>query len=190
MILEAGERIAYTVTWLAMASPPAPAPPDGGLALVEATDPPPAWFLYLYREVGQDWEWTDWLGRSPAEVAAFVGDPEVTITTLLVDGWPGGFFMLDTREPAVCDLAYFGLVPQAIGRGLGRRLLAAAVRRGWARPGVLRMTVNTNSLDHPRAMGLYRDAGFVAVRSTRASRVLSRPRAVPDGPESPDGAES
>lgn len=186
MILAAGARIACTITWLEMTRPPAAPPPpvpEGPLALVEARNPPPAWFLYLYREVGADWEWTDWLARSPAEVAAFVGDPAVTIATLLVDGWPGGFFMLDRREPGVCDLAYFGLVPQAIGRGLGRWLLATAVARGWDRPGVQRMTVNTNSLDHPRAMGLYRDAGFVPVRSARVNRVLARPRPVGEGAE-------
>jgi hypothetical protein len=34
-------------------------------------------------------------------------------------GWPQGFFMLDRREAGICDLAYFGLVPEAVGAGWG-----------------------------------------------------------------------
>ena len=39
-----------------------------------------------------------------------------------------------------------------------------------------RVTVNTNSLDHPRALPLYQKAGFVPVRRETRSRVLTRDR--------------
>jgi len=164
----AAEPDTYTVTFLEMAAPPAAPPPPLPLgphvAVLKATEPPVAWFLYLYREVGRDWEWTDWLERPRADLEAFVADPEVTVHTMMLEGWPGGFFMLDTRAPGVCDLAFFGLVPQAIGRGLGRWLLGTAIRAGWERPGVARLTVNTCTLDHPAALGLYQRMGFVPVR--------------------------
>jgi GNAT superfamily N-acetyltransferase len=67
-------------------------------------------------------------------------------------GWPQGFFLLDWRSAGRCDLAYFGLVPQAVGRGLGSWLLQSAILTGWARDGVEKMTVNTCTLDHPRAL--------------------------------------
>ena len=38
------------------------------------------------------------------------------------------------------------------------------------------VTVNTNSLDHPRALPLYQKAGFVPVRRETHRRVLSRDR--------------
>jgi hypothetical protein len=44
----------------------------------------------------------------------------------------------------------------------------------WDRPGTDRVTVNTNSLDHPRALKLYQRAGFEPVRRETRSRVLSR----------------
>ena len=97
-----------------------------------AKAPPADYFLYLYRAVGAEYEWTDWLARPVAEAEAFVRDPTVSLRTMLLDGWPGGFFMFDTRADGVCDLAYFGLVPQAIGRGLGPWLLAGAQYRGLA----------------------------------------------------------
>ena len=180
--LEPGESVDYVVTYLEMTTrPSAPVPPVPAgqiVALVKADGPPADYFLYLYGQVGHDYEWTDWLRRDRTELEAFVGDPKVELFTLLVEGWPGGFFMLDTREDGNCDLAYFGLVPQAIGRGIGRWLLGAAVHMGWDRPGVDRMTVNTNTLDHPRALALYQKAGFSPVRREEARRVLSRPREV------------
>ena len=81
------------------------------------------------------------------------------------------FFLLDTREAGCCDLGYFGLVPEAIGRGLGRFLLETAVHAAWDLPGVERLTVNTCSLDHPRALPLYQRAGFVPVRREERSRI-------------------
>lgn len=180
--LRAGERIEYQVTYLEMTAPPGgplpPLPLASETALIGAEAPPADYFLYLYSTVGAKWEWTDWLERPIEEVEAFVGDPQVSLYTLMLDGWPGGFFVLDTREAGVCDLAYFGLVEQATGRGLGPWLLGTAVRMGWQRPGVRRLTVNTCTLDHPAALGLYQRLGFRPVARESRSRVLSRSRVV------------
>ncbi len=139
-VRQPGEEISYVVTWLEMAArPSSPIPPTPAgplLALIRAEGAPAHYFLYLYRAVGADFEWTDWLERGEDEVRAFVDDAKVELFTLFVDGWPGGFFVLDTREEGICDLAYFGLVPEARGRGLARWLLASAVHAGWDRPGV------------------------------------------------------
>lgn len=154
----------YTVTFLEMSAPPGTQPPPRplapGLALLQAASPPRWWFLHLYRSVGAGHEWTDWLRASPDALDAFLRDPDISLTTLMAWGWSAGFFVLDWRKPAVCDLAYFGLVPEAQGRGISRWLLSEAIRAGWARPGVARMTVQTNTLDHPRALPLYQQAGF------------------------------
>ncbi|MFK7942927.1 MAG: GNAT family N-acetyltransferase [Paracoccaceae bacterium] len=137
-----------------------------------------SYFLYLYSTVGGPYEWTDWLGAKPEEQQEFVHNPNVSLYTLLVDGWPGGFFMLDSSEPGTCDLAYFGLMPQAIGRGLGGWFLGAAIDTGWDRPGTDRMTVNTCTLDHPRALGLYQKMGFRPVGREHKTRNLTRARTI------------
>ncbi|MGF1501980.1 MAG: GNAT family N-acetyltransferase [Paracoccaceae bacterium] len=162
-----GTAESYTVTYLEMTrrpSAPPPLPSGARVALLKATDPPVDYFLYLYRQVGDGYLWTDWLNQPREAQEAFVADRQVGLFTMVLDGWPGGFFMLDTRQSGVCDLAYFGLVPQAIGRGLGHWLLATAVSTGWSLPGVARMTVNTCTLDHPRALPLYQKIGFRPIR--------------------------
>lgn len=187
--VQPGEKVEYTVTYLEMTerptAPPPPRPANLNTALLCAEDPPAEYFLYLYRAVGAEYEWTDWLEKPAEDVEAFVGHPETAIFTVMLDGYPGGFFMLDGSEPGTCDLAYFGLVPQAIGRGLGGWLLASALDAAWDRPGTERVTVNTNTLDHPRALGMYQRFGFSPVRRETHSRVLTRARMV----RSRDGAE-
>ncbi|MHA1528243.1 MAG: GNAT family N-acetyltransferase [Alphaproteobacteria bacterium] len=181
-LLKPGDTVRYTVTHLEMTARPAtpiPHVPTGStLALIAAENPPVEYFLYLYSAVGAAYEWTDWLKRSRQQQEAFVSDPQVEFFTLMVDGWPGGFFALDTRQAGTCDLAFFGLVPQAIGRGLSTWLLASAIHMGWDRAGVTRMTVSTNTLDHPRALALYQRVGFVPVRREGKRRKLTRAREV------------
>jgi GNAT superfamily N-acetyltransferase len=176
----AGERVEVTITHLRMEGrPPYPRPhvPVGPATALLAAERPPLWyFLDLYDAVGRDYEWTDQHVAPPDEVLAFLHDPAVCLYTLVRSGWPHGFFMLDGREPGVVNLSYFGLVPEAIGRGLGRFLIQTAVHAAWDRPGTQAMTVNTNSLDHPRALPLYQKAGFVPERRTTIERVLARDR--------------
>ena len=166
-------EVAVTITWLEMTERPGPAPalPVGaGVALLTAADPPVDYFLYLYRSIGAPWHWTDWLERSRTEQETFVTDPEVTLHSMMFEGWPGGLFMLDTRTDGVCDISYFGLAGAAQGQGLGRWLLGQAIATGWERPGVEKLTVNTCTLDHPAALGLYQRMGFVPVRRTEHLR--------------------
>jgi len=113
--------------------------------------------------------------RPRAELEAFLGSDRVELFSLILDGWPGGFFVLDCRAAGVCDLAYFGLVPEAVGRGLSGWFLGSAVHMGWDRPGVRKMTVNTNTLDHPRALALYQRQGFNPVRREKFTRPRTRP---------------
>jgi GNAT superfamily N-acetyltransferase len=176
----AGDRVEAVVTFLAMdARPGYPRPhlPLGPASALIAAERPPVWyFLDLYDAVGSEWEWTDRHAQPKDELEAFLHDPAVTLYTLVRAGWPHGFFLLDGRAPEVVDLCFFGLVPEAIGRGLGTFLLQTAVHAAWDRPGTTRLTVNTNTLDHPRALPLYQKAGFVPVRRETRARMLTRDR--------------
>ena len=179
--LKPGDEIEYVVTFLEMTerprTPPPSRPANLNTALLQAERPPVDYFLYLYATVGSQYEWTDWLAKPEGELQEFIHTNGVFLYTLMLDGWPGGFFLLDGSESGVCDLAYFGLVPQAIGRGLSRWLLGTAIETGWDLPGTELMTVNTNTLDHPRALPMYQRAGFRPVRRQTMTRVLTRERA-------------
>lgn len=161
-------RVEVTVTFLRMDRPPsdkAPALPPG-YDIVKAARPSVAFYRYLYNTVGADYVW--WLRRtmSDREIADLLIDPDVSIHTLYQGGEPAGFFELDGRNWPDMNLSYFGLMPRAVGTGVGYRFLRHAIETGWA-SGATGMTVNTCTADHPRALPTYIRCGFRPVRQAR-----------------------
>jgi hypothetical protein len=92
-------------------------------------------------------------------------------------GWPQGFFMLDWREAGICDLAYFGLVPEAVGAGLGGLAAADGACKGLGAGG---RDEDDGEYLHARpsrarwaSTGRW---GFVPVRTVDRTRILCRDR--------------
>lgn len=181
-IQKAGTELDYTITWLEMTERPDfdwPHLPAGAqVALLKAEKPPLWFFLSLYDAVGRDYAWEDIHQREHAEITAWLQSDQMSLYVLYGQGWPQGFFMLEELGEGVVDLAYFGLVPEAIGKGLGRWLLQFAILTAWDRAGTTRLTINTCTLDHPRALQSYQKSGFVAVRREERRRTLKRDRNV------------
>lgn len=165
-------KIRFTITHLEMTERPALSavhPPAGSkYALLRAEHPTVGFYRYLYNAVGGEWRW--WYRRqmTDADLAGILADDRVEVFVLYGDGAPAGYFELDRRgQPAAnggtIDLAYFGLMPQSVGRGVGRYLLHAAIEQAWSYAPE-RLTVNTNTMDHPRALPLYQKVGFAPYR--------------------------
>lgn len=151
-----------TITYLELLAPPARAPrplPDGA-AVVRARAPTAAFYRFLYREVGRRWGWTDRDRLSDDALEAAVGHADVYVRVLYRAGTPAGYAELDARRAGEVQVLYFGLMPHAIGAGLGTAFLDDTLEAAWALPGVGRVWVHTCTLDHPRALGVYRAAGF------------------------------
>ncbi|WP_430449718.1 GNAT family N-acetyltransferase [Rhodophyticola sp.] len=180
-LIPAGTEVSFITTYLEMRTRPdfdVPALPDD-TRLEQALRSPVWFFLAVYDAVGRDYEWRDRFQQEiddPDALRAFVESPDVEMWVAYRHGWPQGFFILDWTEPGECDLAYFGMVPEAVGHGLGGILLKAAIARAWAREDMKMMSVNTCELDHPRALALYQKHGFVPVDTETRTRVLHRDR--------------
>ena len=131
-------------------------PTDYQVVVVQS--PTVAFYRYLYDTVGADYVW--WLRRTMPddELAMLLRDPRVSIHVLYSGGQPAGFFELDGRGWPDVNLSYFGLMPHAIGAGVGFPFLRSAVDAAW-RLGPRGMTVNTCTADHPRALPTYLRAG-------------------------------
>lgn len=140
---------------------PSPHPPGGmRTALIRAEPPTVSFYRYLYDTVGADWTWVSRRLMDDAELRGHIADPKVEIYVLYVDGAPAGYGEIDRREGGgVVELAYFGLLPDFIGRGVGRYLLDTVVDIAWM-GSTSRLWVHTCDLDHPRAIGTYQKAGF------------------------------
>ncbi len=167
-LVEPAIRVAVDVTFLRMDQPPSsPAPglpEDAHVETVQGCTVP--FYRYLYNTVGQDYVW--WLRRSvsDAEIAGILADPAVSIHVLYRHGAPAGFYELERRAGAQTNIAYFGLLPHAVGQGMGAAFLRHAIDAGWSQ-GTRLLTVNTCTADHPRALPNYRAAGFIETRKVR-----------------------
>ncbi len=170
-------KLATVVTFLEMTArplrPKRPAPLDK-VALLRAEHCTLSFYRYLYNTVGERWLWEMRRRMSDRDLAANIQHPDVEIFVLYVAGVPAGYVELDRRTAGVADIAYFGLMPEFIGRGLGPWLLDWAIEAGWAGAGVERMTVNTCTFDHPKALLMYQRAGFVPVR--QVPKIIDDPR--------------
>ncbi len=162
------QQVTVDVTFLRMEAPPAETarPLPAGLRVDHALRCTVPFYRYLYDTVGEPWLW--WMRRtaSDSELAMLLAMPAVSVHVLVKDGEPAGFYELDRRSPQAVNLAYFGLMPWAIGMGLGRAFLRHAVDTAWA-AGRGAVTVNTCTADHPRALPAYVAAGFQRLRTQR-----------------------
>lgn len=160
-------EVATVVTSLEMlARPPLRPTPDVPLRLVAWERPALARYRALFRRVGEPWLWFSRLAMDDAQLTAIVHDPDVAIFAAVdAAGNEVGLVELDFRVAGTCELYFFGLVQAATGRGMGRWLIAHALRRAW-RADVARVWLRTCTLDHPRALDFYRAAGFVPYRRT------------------------
>lgn len=156
------QPIEVTVTFLEMTARPAHVPPlplNQPVALLQARDMPLHFYRYLLDRVGRRWKWERSLRLSDDELAAELAAPGRDVRVLYLDGAPAGFFDLKPQLPETVELAYFGLMEHALGRGLGRWFLGAAVAAAWDHK-PRRVDVQTCTLDHPAALSLYQKLGF------------------------------
>jgi GNAT superfamily N-acetyltransferase len=153
-------------TYLEMRTPDAlrSARIDGvGVRVEQLQRCPPSFWRYLYSEVGRRYHWIDRLEWTDAEVRAYLDDPDVSLWLMSVLGVPAGYFELRRDADGSVEIAYFGLLDEFTGRGLGAHLLSEAVRRAWA-AGAVRVWLHTSSLDHPAALPNYLKRGFEIYR--------------------------
>jgi GNAT superfamily N-acetyltransferase len=156
-------HVAAVTTSLEMTAPPTrSASPTGlappyELAVLERSELAP--YRDLFRKVGEAWLWSSRLIMPDADLRAILDDPHVDIFVLRHAGETVGLLELDFRQAGECELAFFGLVPPAIGKGLGRALMNEAIARAWMRP-IKRLWVHTCTFDHPGARAFYMRSGF------------------------------
>jgi GNAT superfamily N-acetyltransferase len=121
--------------------------------------PCPEFSRFLYTSVGGHWYWCDRLSWTYDQWLTYLNRPAVETWVAYVQGVPAGYIELEAQPQDQIEIAYFGLLPQFIGQGLGGRLLTVGTQRAWAM-GAHRVWVHTCSLDGPHALKNYRARGF------------------------------
>ncbi|MCV9998244.1 GNAT family N-acetyltransferase [Pararhizobium sp. YC-54] len=154
-------KVANVVTFLEMRQRPAETAGLPELPLTLARLGPHNLDIYrrLFRDIGEDWLWVSMLEIGDDEVRGILAHPSVETYALRDGGSDIGLVELDFRVPGECELVYFGLVKDAIGKGTGRFLMNQAIAKAFAQP-IERFWLHTCTFDHPSAAGFYQRSGF------------------------------
>jgi len=142
--------------------------PDIAVDIVHQVAPTAAQYLDLYDRVGRPWLWYERRLLADDTLTALINRPGHELHIARHDVALVGYFELYENE-----IVFFGLTPDYIGRRVGPWLLDRAIERGFAR-GAAKLVLNTNTVDHPRALDTYRKAGFRIVG--REQKELQDPR--------------
>ena len=125
----------------------------------------------LYFAVGEQWHWIDKRPWTDEQWKEYAAAPELRTFAAYYDDELVGYYELrresepDGRNGAV-EIAYFGLLPEYIGRGLGGALLTSAIEEAWSPDSIRgiapkRVWVHTCNRDHPQALANYQTRGMI-----------------------------
>jgi GNAT superfamily N-acetyltransferase len=165
-------EIPVVITYLEMTAQPSrptvPIPAGLKLALLRVEHPSIAFYRFLYHQVGAAWFWYERKQMTDEALAEIIASPKVELYVPYVAGAPAGYVEIDRRPTPDASIGYFGLMPGYFGLGLGWYLLNWAIDAAWT-GAPRRLIVDTCTLDHPRALQAYQQAGFRAYRQERRS---------------------
>jgi GNAT superfamily N-acetyltransferase len=132
----------------------------------------------LYQTVGGPWHWVDRNAWSDERLAAYLSRDTVSVWECTAGDASAGYFELELHSDGSAEIAYFGLAPEFIGRGIGKGLLTRAAEEAWAL-GPSRVWLHTCTLDSPRALPNYLARGFEPFR--QETYVVQLPERNPSG---------
>ncbi len=147
--------------------------PDVEALLLEAKRPAPELSAFFYRLIGASWHWTGKLAWTDDEWRAWVERPEHHLLSCWVDGVPAGYVEFEQQTDGSVEIAYFGLVSEFHGVGLGGWLLSQAIDFAWGLAGTKRVWLHTCSLDGPAALANYQARGFEIVEVETDNRSIA-----------------
>lgn len=114
----------------------------------------------LFRAIGAPWLWSSRLVIDEDKLSAILARDSTEVWVIRQGDRAIGLVELAFEDNGECELAYFGIVKEATGQGLGGPMMALAQSRAFARD-IKRFYVHTCNWDDPRALAFYQKAGFI-----------------------------
>jgi GNAT superfamily N-acetyltransferase len=153
-------------TSLERSTPPDPDtyPLPAGFKLVQPDPVDLSEFKRLFRTIGDPWLWFGRLLKSDEAIMSILTAPTTTLRYLVHPGGAlVGLFEAQQQKSEEGDdtleVSYFGLVPEATGKGLGPVLMENGLAAAHG-PHIRRIWLHTCTFDHPAALSFYRRMGF------------------------------
>ena len=121
----------------------------------------------LYFRVGEQWEWLDKRPWTEEQWKQYASAPHLRTFAAYYNDTLAGYYELRRDTEDGVEIAYFGLLPEFIGQGLGGALLTSAIEEAWSHHrGIApkRVWVHTCNCDHPQALANYQARGMVVYK--------------------------
>jgi GNAT superfamily N-acetyltransferase len=171
-------KIASVVTYLEMLARPPLADvsstvKQSGLHLRHVRNADLDWYRTLYRRVGAPWLWFSRLEMKDEQLAAVLHRPTTELFVCEREGREIGIAELDRSHSSDVEITSFALLPEEIGKGLGRPFMNQLLDRAWSNSAA-RVWLHTCTLDGPAALTFYIKCGFRHYK--RAIEVADDPR--------------
>jgi len=122
---------------------------------------------FFYKQIGKKHQWVDRLIWQENDWAKYTLNKKLESYSLKKDNELIGYFELIT-ESNNCEIAYFGILEEYIGKGLGGYLLSEAIKVGFKL--AKRVWVHTCSLDHFHAINNYKARGMKIFKTEELKR--------------------
>ncbi len=112
---------------------------------------------FFYKQIGKGHQWIDRLIWQDKDWLKYISNENLRTYILKKENDLVGYFELIFNNND-CEIAYFGILEEFIGKGYGGFLLSEALKIGFKRAN--RIWVHTCSLDHPNAIENYKSRGM------------------------------
>ena len=134
--------------------------------IVEKVNPPDFQLnKFFYKEIGKKHRWTDRLSWSDRKWIDYLKNAGVNTYILKQNEDLIGYFeQIFYKDELDCEVAYFGILEDYIGKQLGGYFLSEAIKISF-KIGSKRMWVHTCSLDHKNALKNYISRGMKIFKS-------------------------
>tara|TARA_B100000029_G_scaffold423108_1_gene430140 strand:+ start:672 stop:1181 length:510 start_codon:yes stop_codon:yes gene_type:complete len=120
---------------------------------------------FLYKQIGKKHRWIDRLEWNDQKWIEYVNNENVD-TYVLKDkeNLIGYFELIKQLDKKECEIGYFGILPEFIGKKYGGFLLSEAIREVFKK-NFKRVWLHTCSLDHKNALNNYISRGMKIFKS-------------------------
>ena len=139
--------------------------PFNGLNLEKVNPPDFQLNKFFYKEIGKKHNWMDRLVWDDKKWINYLENSRVNTYVLKYKkDFIGYFEQIFDKEKLDCEIAYFGILKEYIGKKLGGYLLSEAIKISF-NIGSKRIWVHTCSLDHKNALQNYLSRGMKVFKS-------------------------
>ncbi len=134
--------------------------------IIKIVDPPDFQLnKFFYKQIGKNHRWTDRLSWSESDWFKYTNNKNLQTYILKQKSNLVGYFeQIYYKESFECEIAYFGILEEYIGKNIGAYLLSEAIKNSF-KIGSKRVWVHTCSLDHKHALSNYIARGMRIFKS-------------------------